>query len=97
MEIRSPALCLNHTLAAARLYRVAILNYLFVFPRDTIAREQGEKGNYARSNPEIQSVLLIVCQVAVEIHSDILLNENHQLIHDALQSTPEDISFHLEH
>ena len=60
-------------------------------------RQTREKGNYARSNPEIQSVLLILCQVAVEIHSDILLNENHQLIHDALQSTPEDISFHLEH
>jgi hypothetical protein len=23
-------------------YRVALLNYLFVFPRDKIAREQGE-------------------------------------------------------
>jgi len=27
--------------AAARLYRVALLNYLLVFPRDTIARERG--------------------------------------------------------
>ena len=33
-------------LAAARLYRVAILNYLFVFPRDTIAREQGRTRVY---------------------------------------------------
>ena len=29
------------TPAAARLYRVAILNYLFVFPHDTIGQEQG--------------------------------------------------------
>jgi hypothetical protein len=33
------------TPAAARLHRVALLNQLLVFPRDTIARELGDYFN----------------------------------------------------